>query len=110
MVQQDVVLARLSTGKLNTRFGEFDVSVFHDGHEEALVLSKGTLGGERDVICRIHSECISSHVFFADECDCSEQMSQAQRLISERGLGLIIYLHQEGRGSGAAAHVATRSI
>ena len=110
MVHQDVVLAKLSSGKLTTRFGEFDVSVFHDGHEEALVLSMGALGGEEHVICRIHSECISSHVFFADECDCSEQMVNAQRLISEQKLGLIIYLRQEGRGSGAAAHVSTLDL
>jgi GTP cyclohydrolase II len=107
----DVVLARLSTGRLKTRhFGEFKVAVFHDGNEEAIVLSKGDLGGQRDVICRIHSECISSHVFLSDECDCSEQMFHAQQLISDKRLGLIIYLRQEGRGSGAAAHVSTLDL
>lgn len=104
------VLALLSEGVLDTEFGEFDMSVFHDGRDEAVVLSKGELYGRAGVICRIHSECLSAHVFSGVICDCKEQMTKSQQLIVKEGLGLIIYLRQEGRGLGAAAHVATLNL
>lgn len=100
----------MTKGPLETEFGEFLVSLFHDGSEQAIALSKGDLYGQSGVLCRIHSECLTSHMFFGKECDCKEQMKNSQRRISTAGAGLIIFLHQEGRGNGAAAHVATLSL
>ncbi len=108
--ERQPVLALLSEGPLDTDYGRFKVSVFHDGDQQAVVLSTGELAGQEDVICRIHSECISSHVFYGEICDCSEQMIKSQKLIQNERQGLIIYLEQEGRGAGAAAHVATLAL
>jgi GTP cyclohydrolase II len=102
-----LVLARLAHGKLETDFGDFDIHVFHDGREEAVVLSLGNIRGCDEVLCRIHSECMCAHTFFSTECDCREQMETAQQWISENKKGLVIFLRQEGKGNGAAAHVAT---
>ena len=102
-----IVLARLSHGRLETEFGDFDIHVFHDGNEEAVVLSLGDIRGSSEVLCRIHSECMCGHVFYSNECDCREQMEVSQQWIVENQKGLIIYLRQEGKGNGAAAHVAT---
>jgi 3,4-dihydroxy 2-butanone 4-phosphate synthase/GTP cyclohydrolase II len=107
---QQPVLALLSEGPIETDYGKFRISVFHDGHDQAVVLSIGELTGQENVLCRIHSECISSHVFFAHTCDCRQQMIESQKLLAETGQGLIIYLQQEGRGGGAAAHVATLTL
>lgn len=104
------VLALLSEGILDTEYGEFKMSVFHDGHEQAIVLSKGKLAGQDNVLCRIHSECVSAHFFSGLTCDCKQQMVASQRLIQQAGKGLIILLEQEGRGCGAAAHVATLDL
>ncbi|HRQ36870.1 MAG TPA: PfkB family carbohydrate kinase [Chloroflexota bacterium] len=104
------VLALLAEGTLPTDYGEFKMSVWYDGHEQAIVLSKGDLIGQHDVLCRIHSECISSHIFFSRLCDCRDQMIRSQKLISREGRGLIFFLEQEGRGNGAAAHVATLNL
>ncbi len=102
-----IVLARLSHGRLETEFGDFDIHVFHDGNEEAVVLSLGDIRGSSEILCRIHSECMCAHVFYSKECDCREQMEISQQWIVENQKGLIIYLRQEGKGNGAAAHVAT---
>jgi len=109
-IEMKPVLALLSEGPLETEFGRFKMSVFHDGDEQAVVLSMGDLTGKERVLCRIHSECISSHVFFGKVCDCSDQMRRSQALIQEAGQGIIIYLEHEGRGSGAAAHTATLEL
>ena len=104
------VLALLSEGTLDTEYGEFRMSVFHDGHEQAIVLSKGKLSGRENVLCRVHSECVSAHFFSGTICDCKQQMMISQEMIQKEGKGLIILLAQEGRGSGAAAHVATLDL
>jgi len=104
------VLARLANGPINTDFGEFQMAVFHDGQLQAITLSLGDISGQENVLCRIHSECISSHVFFSRQCDCRKQMIYAQDIIRREGQGLIVFLEQEGRGHGAAAHVATLEL
>jgi GTP cyclohydrolase II len=104
------LLALLGEGVLATEFGDFKMCVFHDGRDQAVVLYKGRLSGQEKVPCRIHSECLSSHVFSGTICDCKEQMIKSQQLIRDTGKGLIIYLEQEGRGCGAAAHVATLDL
>lgn len=106
----NTTLALLSQGEIDTDFGLFDIFVFHDGYEESVVITKGKLSGMTNVICRIHSECITSHFFNSIECDCKEQMKVAQKKIQDSEIGIIIFLHQEGRGNGAAAHIATQHI
>src|SRR5437868_11222834 len=102
-----IVLAHLAHGKLETEYWEFDLHVFHDGHEESIVLSLGNIRGGEGILCRVHSECMCGHVFLSTECDCREQMDVAQRWIAQDQRGLVIFLRQEGKGNGAAAHVAT---
>ncbi len=101
------LLQKLSEGTISTKFGEFKMTVFHDGNVQGISLSLGQLDGAENVYCRMHSDCISSHIFSSIECDCQEQMESAQQMISKEGKGIIIFLSQEGRGHGAAAHVAT---
>ena len=83
MKREDMVLAKLAEGQLETDYGRFNIAVFHDGNEQAVVLSMGDLTGEENVICRIHSECISAHVFFGHVCDCRDQMMKSQKQYSE---------------------------
>jgi GTP cyclohydrolase II len=101
------ILALLSSGELNTMVGLFKIWVFHDGLAQAIVLTKGDVSGKEDVLCRIHSQCISGHVFGSVLCDCQNQMLSAQRRVIKAGAGIIIFLDQEGRGNGAAADIAT---
>lgn len=94
-----------------TRFGEFNMVVFrygdHDGRESGLspdhvALVMGQPRGKRRVLCRMHSECLTSEVFGSLKCDCKEQLEAAQAAVAAAGEGVILYLRQEGRGIGLA--------
>jgi GTP cyclohydrolase II len=106
----NILLSNLASGPLETKHGEFQISVFSDGREECIVLSKGEIHNGEGIYCRLHSMCITGHVFQSNECDCNDQISNSMKLIEQRGLGLVIMLQQEGRGNGAAAHIASQKL
>jgi GTP cyclohydrolase II len=104
------ILANIAGASLKTLYGEFDIFIFQNGKDQAVALTKGELLGKSNVLCRIHSQCVTAHDFFSTSCDCREQMARAQQLIQEAGTGIIIFLEQEGRGNGLAAHVASLKV
>ncbi len=67
-----------------------------------VALVMGDVRGKRGVLCRVHSECLTSEVFGSLKCDCKEQLENAQQEIARRGMGVVLYLRQEGRGIGLA--------
>ncbi len=82
--------------------GEFQAAVYRnvvDGREH-LALIKGNVGGGRPALVRLHSECLTGDVFGSSRCDCGEQLSESIKQILASEAGVIIYLHQEGRGIG----------
>ena len=94
---------KIAEGNLQTKFGEYHEILFYDGQKESIALIMGNVDGEEEVLCRIHSSCIAAHNFNSTECDCREQMEIAQRLIQQKGNGIIIWLDQEGKGNGHLA-------
>lgn len=93
--------------KLPTDYGEFDLHLYRsktDGqHHIALV--RGEVAGQRNVLVRVHSECLTGDVFGSRRCDCGPQLHQAMRQVSEAGRGVIVYMRQEGRGIGLAPKI-----
>jgi 3,4-dihydroxy 2-butanone 4-phosphate synthase/GTP cyclohydrolase II len=91
----------VATG-LPTAFGEFSAvgyrSLVDNKHHVALV--KGDVEGREDVLVRVHSECLTGDVFHSLRCDCGEQLEAALAMIEAEGLGVLLYLSQEGRGIG----------
>ena len=86
---------------LPTDFGTFDLYAFEDlDGKEHLVLLYGDIDSIEDVLCRVHSECLTGDALFSFRCDCGPQLSDAMKLISDNGSGLLLYLRQEGRGIG----------
>lgn len=69
-----------------------------DGIEHVAMIA-GDVAGE-EVLCRVHSECLTSEVFGSTKCDCKQQLDRALDLIARNGRGLVLYLRQEGRGIG----------
>jgi 3,4-dihydroxy 2-butanone 4-phosphate synthase/GTP cyclohydrolase II len=67
---------------------------------EHMALVKGDISNAADVLVRIHSECLTGDVFGSERCDCGDQIRQSLRLIDQQGKGILIYMHQEGRGIG----------
>ena len=65
-----------------------------------MVLVKGDIGGGENVLCRVHSECLTGDVFGPRRCDCGEQLAAAMGQIEAEGRGVVLYMRQEGRGIG----------
>lgn len=87
---------------LETTYGLFHEVLYYDGMKEYIALCKGDITGE-NVLCRLHSSCISAHVFNSIQCDCRYQFDEAQRMIAEENRGVIIWMDQEGKGNGHLA-------
>lgn len=93
----------IATSKLPTALGDFNISVFQDPEtgEEHVALSKGLESTPNSpVLVRVHSECLTGDAFASLKCDCGPQLQATQKLISDAGQGVILYLRQEGRGIG----------
>jgi GTP cyclohydrolase II len=89
------------SAKLPTSHGEFLMRVVKDeSGREHVVIYKGAVLDAENLDVRVHSECITSEVFRSLKCDCNEQLAWALDHIEKRGIGMVIYLRQEGRGIG----------
>lgn len=91
-----------AVAKLPTKYGEFKAygyqNILNGEHHVALV--KGEIGDGEDVLCRIHSECLTGDVFGSLRCDCGEQLAAAMEQIEKEDRGILLYMRQEGRGIG----------
>mgnify|MGYP006285746547 FL=1 len=89
---------------LPTPFGEFKAIAFVNDIDdyEHLALIKGEIDPEKDVLVRVHSGCLTGDVFGSYRCDCGEQLEKAMQMVQDEGLGVVLYLQQEGRGIGLA--------
>jgi 3,4-dihydroxy 2-butanone 4-phosphate synthase/GTP cyclohydrolase II len=65
-----------------------------------VALVKGEIGDGQDVLCRVHSECLTGDVFGSCRCDCGSQLQSAMMKVEKEGRGIILYMRQEGRGIG----------
>ena len=98
----DKLVDRAAVAKLPTEYGEFTaygyVNRLNGEHHVALVM--GDIGDGRDILCRVHSECLTGDVFHSLRCDCGDQLSAAMTMIAREGRGILLYMRQEGRGIG----------
>ena len=88
--------------KLPTEYGEFDIYGYINDitGEHHVALVKGDIGDGKDVLCRVHSECLTGDTFGSLRCDCGKQLKKAMQQIQEEGRGILLYMRQEGRGIG----------
>ena len=88
--------------RMPTKYGEFKaygyVNKLNGEHHVALV--KGEIGDGRDLLCRVHSECLTGDAFGSLKCDCGQQFAAAMTQINQEGRGILLYMRQEGRGIG----------
>ncbi len=102
---KDKLVKRVAEAVVPTRYGgEFKAVVYEndvDFHEH-MALVKGEIKPEEPVLVRVHSECLTGDVFGSERCDCGDQLKCAMKLIEKEGKGVILYMHQEGRGIGLA--------
>ncbi len=107
-----LIAYRLRTESLVARVAEEEFPTLHGGKYKAIVyrnavdgsehmaLVKGEIAASDNVLVRLHSECLTGDVFGSERCDCGDQIRQALRQIDQQGSGVLVYMHQEGRGIG----------
>jgi 3,4-dihydroxy 2-butanone 4-phosphate synthase/GTP cyclohydrolase II len=93
---------RVATVNLPTKFGTFKACGFVNrlNGEHHVALVKGEIGDGKDVLCRVHSECLTGDTFGSLRCDCGQQLASALTQIEKEGRGVLLYMRQEGRGIG----------
>ncbi|HEY7460304.1 MAG TPA: bifunctional 3,4-dihydroxy-2-butanone-4-phosphate synthase/GTP cyclohydrolase II [Gemmatimonadota bacterium] len=99
---KEKLVRRILETRLPTRFGDFRLVLYgttvNDEHHLALV--KGEVAGKKDVLVRVHSSCTTGDALGSLRCDCGDQLRQALERIAGEGEGVLLYMHQEGRGIG----------
>lgn len=100
--QHEKLVERVTATKMPTKYGEFRaygyVNQLNGEHHIALV--KGDIGDGQNVLCRVHSECLTGDTFGSLRCDCGQQFAAAMTQIEQEGRGILLYMRQEGRGIG----------
>jgi len=104
---REKLIERMEVVRMPTEYGDFDLYLYRskiDGqHHLALVC--GDLAGKKNVLVRVHSECLTGDVFGSHRCDCGPQLHAAMRQVAEAGRGVVVYMRQEGRGIGLAPKI-----
>ena len=100
--RQEKLVECVTVTKMPTKYGDFTaygyVNKLNGEHHIALV--KGNLGDGENVLCRVHSECLTGDTFGSQRCDCGQQFAAAMTQIEQEGRGILLYMRQEGRGIG----------
>jgi 3,4-dihydroxy 2-butanone 4-phosphate synthase/GTP cyclohydrolase II len=100
--RHEKLILKVAEAKLPTRYGDFLAIAYRSAidPDEHVALVKGELNGDKPVLVRVHSECLTGDVFHSLRCDCGEQIDLAMKAIAEEGRGIFLYMRQEGRGIG----------
>lgn len=98
------LVEKIVTVNFPTKWGIFTLHLYKSSIDEHhhLALEKGEVKGKENVLVRVHSQCLTGDVFSSLRCDCGEQLSSALTMIEKEGLGVFLYMRQEGRGIGLA--------
>ena len=101
------LVEKIEVIQMPTDYGDFQLHLYKattDGQHH-LALVKGDVAKKKNVLVRVHSECLTGDVFGSRRCDCGPQLHEAMRLVAKEGSGVILYMRQEGRGIGLGAKI-----
>ncbi len=101
-MRHERLVERIVDVKLPTDHGDFDLYAYKqiDNGEEHLALVKGKWSPDEAVLVRVHSSCVTGDIFGSQRCDCGPQLHAAMDMVDRAGKGVVLYMHQEGRGIG----------
>lgn len=100
--RHDKHVYQAASATLPTDYGTFKISGYVNNltGEHHIALVKGDIGDGKNILCRVHSECLTGDVFGSHRCDCGDQLATAMAQIEQEGRGILLYMRQEGRGIG----------
>lgn len=98
----DKLVDRVAVTKMPTEYGDFKAYAYVNklNGEHHIALVKGDVGSGENLLCRVHSECLTGDAFASKRCDCGQQLAAAMSHIEAEGRGVLLYMRQEGRGIG----------
>lgn len=102
--RSEKLVEKAAESDLSTEFGDFRVHVYRSliDYKEHVALTMGDVSNSKDVLVRVHSECLTGDLFHSKRCDCGDQLDRSLSMIQQRGMGVLLYIRQEGRGIGLA--------
>jgi len=100
--KKEKLIFRVAEADLPTKFGHFKIIGYESPitAEHHVALVKGDVAGKKNILVRVHSKCLTGDTFHSLRCDCGEQLEKSMLAIEKEGLGVLVYMHQEGRGIG----------
>jgi len=101
-LERERFVVREAEAEFPSAYGTFKMYAYRNqldgrGH---IAFVKGSVEGKKDVLVRVHSECLTGDVFASLRCDCGPQLEAAMAMIAQQEAGVLVYLRQEGRGIG----------
>lgn len=101
-MNEEMLVERIVSTKLPTRYGEFDIIGYENklNGEHHIALVMGEINSTESILTRVHSECLTGDAFGSLRCDCGNQYDAAMKMIAKEGKGVLVYMRQEGRGIG----------
>ena len=100
--RHEKLVEQVAVTRLPTKYGDFTACGYRNrlNGEHHVALVKGEIGDGENLLCRVHSECLTGDTFGSRRCDCGEQLAAAMTQIQQEGRGILLYMRQEGRGIG----------
>lgn len=101
-LRKERFVEKIASTKMPTKYGNFSLQAYRDTLEGYyhIALIKGDIRKKKDVLVRVHSECLTGDIFGSCRCDCGEQLEKSLEMIEREGVGVVLYMRQEGRGIG----------
>ena len=100
--KKENLIQKVAQAELPTKFGDFKLYMYESkiDNYQHLALVKGDVRNKKNILVRVHSECLTGDVLHSKRCDCGDQLDEAMKMINKAGKGVILYMRQEGRGIG----------
>ncbi|MCK9274661.1 MAG: bifunctional 3,4-dihydroxy-2-butanone-4-phosphate synthase/GTP cyclohydrolase II [Syntrophales bacterium] len=112
-MQHERLIRRAAEANLPTKYGGvFKIIVYENDVDDMkhIALVKGNIKPSDEILVRVHSECVTGDLFGSLRCDCGDQLHAAMAMVEKEGKGVIVYMHQEGRGIGLANKIKAYNL